>query len=977
LRKRIIDEDDEKEYKEYKDYKESLFSLSSLSSFSYLLHFAPVKRETIQLLSLGLLIGLVLWGGYSLLYYLGVPVHISVLFPDWSSWLTFCAGDNAYFCRGALGFWPFLAATIGRFGPLAWYVVGSLVLYALYLGYHWLNHEQLPAQLTWRLWHPVLFFMVSLWLLFTTLAYGTAEGQPIRRIYEPGPEVYQNISPETLESLEQNFTELQDANCLQSIGETENGIGIFDLKGRCIQQAFFTRVLSQVGMIALLLLEMLVLGSALLRLLRVPVRGIGLETVFSLAIGACALIALLWLAAVAGVYTSVLGWAVLVIVPILCYKSVLTWLERLRSTSIDMDVGWGHVYMLLCWLLISYLAFNFLSVVRPFPIGWDDLGSYVNRPHLLVSYGRFIPNMTTFQWEYLTSVGFLLFGYDSVFGATLSMLINWAAGILAILGVLVFGSTYLGRGRGILAAILYYVLPLVGHFSFADMKVDNAVFAMGAIGTMAVFLYLFPRSETKEGAEEQAGFGDWRWLIVAGVLLGFDFAMKPTAIMTILALIAVIAGVMLHWSATVGIIFGSIGLFIYRGVLSSAIIRDRLLNGADFNPTIAVVIFVVLALACIGFAFYKRRLMALPTPRSVGIFVASVAIAMLPWLVHNNIKHGNIVPRLELGVPNTFAPVFDMTGTVTANPEGGPFRSLSKELAIDPNHPECKGTSRTEELDRYWGFRTGWGHFLTLPWRSVMNLDSVGYYVTLIPALLLFPLLLLLPFFWTQRGRWLRWLFAYTLFLVGQWVFLANGVPWYGVGMFFGLVIGIEVLIARAPDLINKTVATILITLSILIALGNRMWQFEQQRNLLEYPIGKISAETLRERTIPHYDNIRDLVVERASSMPDRPYLFRIGTFIPYFIPKNLEIIGVGDQQLQMFNCLYQERDAALALKRLQALGFNSIIFDTNTATIEENPEGTLHKKVDAFVNFVNTPGLGLNVVVNDPGAGVAYILLP
>ncbi len=45
--------------------------------------------------------------------------------------------------------------------------------------------------------------------------------------------------------------------------------------------------------------------------------------------------------------------------------------------------------------------------------------------------------------------------------------------------------------------------------------------------------------------------------------------------------------------------------------------------------------------------------------------------------------------------------------------------------------------------------------------------------------------------------------------------------------------------------------------------------------------------------------------------------------------------------------------------------------------TIERDPNGSLHKKVQAFVDFVNSPGLGLQLAVNDPDAGIAFVLLP
>jgi hypothetical protein len=92
---------------------------------------------------------------------------------------------------------------------------------------------------------------------------------------------------------------------------------------------------------------------------------------------------------------------------------------------------------------------------------------------------------------------------------------------------------------------------------------------------------------------------------------------------------------------------------------------------------------------------------------------------------------------------------------------------------------------------------------------------------------------------------------------------------------------------------------------------------------------------------------------------------------------KNLDIIAVADNQLDLFNCINQERNPKLTLRRLQALGINSVIFDTNTSTIERDPNGSLHQKVNAFVDFLNTPGLGIQVVLADTGAGVAFVLLP
>ncbi len=55
----------------------------------------------------------------------------------------------------------------------------------------------------------------------------------------------------------------------------------------------------------------------------------------------------------------------------------------------------------------------------------------------------------------------------------------------------------------------------------------------------------------------------------------------------------------------------------------------------------------------------------------------------------------------------------------------------------------------------------------------------------------------------------------------------------------------------------------------------------------------------------------------------------------------------------------------------------HTVVFDTNTATIESDQSGSLHKKVEKFQSFVNDTALGLQVVISDTGAGVAYVLIP
>ncbi|MBI2117849.1 glycosyltransferase family 39 protein, partial [Candidatus Peregrinibacteria bacterium] len=444
--------------------------------------------------------------------------------------------------------------------------------------------------------------------------------------------------------------------------------------------------------------------------------------------------------AVGQILISPVGWVLVLGIPVLLFRHAVYWLRRFLFTSWTVPLSWRDPAWLLLWLLLSYFALNFLNVVRPFPIGWDDLGSYLNRPRLLISYGHFIHSMASFQWEYLTSLGFLLFGYDSTFGTIASLMVNWMAGILAVLAIFAFLRVFLGGG-GLLAALLYYTLPLVGHFSFADMKVDNAVFAMGTYSVLALFFSLFSPSAAMEEHQRH------RWIIVSGAFAGFAFGMKPTAVMGIFALVPILLGMTVHWWAAVPTSLFVFGLYIWRNVINSAGIFARL--GWEevivSRKALALWIWVIgllLLLPILHSLWRTWRVLLL----RLAFFGGAAALVVLPWMWYNSILNGSVLPHVALGAPNTLVPAFDVAGGSPQGASGIVVRSLPPDLAVDITNANCSSPTGTkEEIDRYWGFRQGLGHYIALPWRSVLNIDSAGYYVTTMPSLLLFPLLLLLP----------------------------------------------------------------------------------------------------------------------------------------------------------------------------------------------------------------------------------------
>ncbi|MFA5799713.1 MAG: hypothetical protein WC840_02010 [Candidatus Peribacteraceae bacterium] len=962
-----------------------------------------MSQRTIVILSFCLFVLALLWGGFTFLVYLGIPIHQLVYSSagDINSLDLACGTQptiSMYLCRGSAAIVPFVGAVFNMSSPFFAYLIVWAVLFGAALLFAGYQTGYFRLRMTVRPLYLVSLFVFSVWLMATTLSLGTfynlntpkeamvteIDGSkaypPFRRFYEPVPQVYTGAGPQAIAELKANYDSLLARGCLTEAGVTQNGARVYDLGIWCIQGSIFSRVGIQLFLVGYLLLVFLSLGRAIFRLLvrKEEIHPL-LECVLSLGLGALGMVAILWTLAVFGLLKPSFIRLLFFGLPAVLFPQTWYWLKSAWTRTFETELSANSFFPLLTWLLLSYLALNFLNVVRPFPIGWDDLGSYLNRPRLLASYGAFIPSMSQFQWEYLTALGYLLFGYDSWTGSTFAMQINWSAGLLSVLTVYAFGRLFFGERRGILAAILYYFLPMTGHFSFADMKVDNASFFTSALSLLAVFALLLLPDE-KEGDGKGKGRRSML-LVAAGLLAGFSFAIKPTAVLAILMALSVIAGAGLGSYGFAGLVALGFAVLQRFGSLDIASVARRALLGWMPSQDMVLAATALLGVVLLVVGMVRHRCAIRAFGLHFALFALGMAISALPWMMHNAVVSRSFSVSGMLSARDFTAPQVSYEQKPTEALSAGfpvtPIRYLPPELKLDVNSPACKTSARVEELDRYWGFDRGFKHYLTLPWRQVMNIDSFGYYVTLIPLLLLFPLVLLLPVFWMRKGRWLRLLFAGTFIFFLQWSLVANGIPWYGIGMFLGFALAFEAFIVYAPDAPNRFLFGTLIGASILICLVNRFWQFDTQKNLFEYPLGKITAGALREVTIPDYDDIRESVVSRHETMPDTPYTYRVGTFISYFIPRNREIFPLADHQLNFFNCLNQERDQALTLRRLKALGFNSIIFDTNTQTIEKDPNGSLHKKVNAFLEFANDPVLKLTIQINDPGNGIAYLLLP
>ncbi len=187
------------------------------------------------------------------------------------------------------------------------------------------------------------------------------------------------------------------------------------------------------------------------------------------------------------------------------------------------------------FVITLVLAVNFLSIVRPLPIGWDDLGVYMNYPRLMATQGFILPGMGLASWQTVTGIGYL------AGSATQAFFLNNLGGILAAIGVWTAISGLLMRRAtflhlpSIMTAIVI-ATPMIIFQQAKDMKLDPALLFVSITALYTAIWYVRERviPGMQSGAFRFFTRENILWMMIIGVLTGFAFTIKLTAVMLLL-----------------------------------------------------------------------------------------------------------------------------------------------------------------------------------------------------------------------------------------------------------------------------------------------------------------------------------------------------------------------------------------------------------------------------------------------------------
>lgn len=200
------------------------------------------------------------------------------------------------------------------------------------------------------------------------------------------------------------------------------------------------------------------------------------------------------------------------------------------------------------WMITLLFAVNVINVMRPMPIGWDDLGVYMNFPKLFATNNGLFHGSGLVVWQLFTGIGFL---FKS---ATQAFFINQIGGVLSVVAIAVSLTHFTKKENSprfihipMLLAAAFYAMPMVIFQQAKDMKLDPNLMAFSI---MAVFgLYVVCAEYWNLNVEERKEYfknSTVLWILFAiGFLAGFCFIVKLTSIMLILGFFAVLLYVQL------------------------------------------------------------------------------------------------------------------------------------------------------------------------------------------------------------------------------------------------------------------------------------------------------------------------------------------------------------------------------------------------------------------------------------------------
>lgn len=388
--------------------------------------------------------------------------------------------------------------------------------------------------------------------------------------------------------------------------------------------------------------------------------------------------------------------------------------------------------------LALFLVFDFVQVLRPFPLGTDSINLYVNLSSLIDQYEGLVAGNQPYNWSLFMSLGLIVFDRVDV---VLSL--SFLGSFLSLVALYRLSRKWLNVNYAALCLLLYFSVPMINFLSYMDMKIDMGLMFISICILLLLVNWLSPpkinENPSRPHSKIKLFFSNHlppslmenRLVVLIGLLTGFAFGIKLTALFIFLGLMVVI------WYHKGGIGAFLAAFFLVMGsIFLLQLDAKSQLRELHQNVFFLQWFLLLLGSAIIIYMSLNQKKLFLQLLRLSVILSVFFLIPILPWLGKNFSETQKISVEALLN-GKTATPNFN-------------FRNLKRQENINrksraEKSPKISNAVR-EDLHKFMGYESVLPRYLSIPYDVFIgvNLDAffndIGFLL-----LLFFPIAFLFP----------------------------------------------------------------------------------------------------------------------------------------------------------------------------------------------------------------------------------------
>ncbi len=332
--------------------------------------------------------------------------------------------------------------------------------------------------------------------------------------------------------------------------------------------------------------------------------------------------------------------------------------------------------------VVSYVLLNLL---KAFPVGWDSSSLYLNISNIISQNATLVSGFEAYNWSIFTSIGLIVFN-----NMPTTLTLSFLGGVWAMLMLFDISRRFLNEKQSLSLTFIVITLPSFIFLSIVDQKTDLGFLFFGLTAVSLILDYI--------GSKHKL-----RFLLLAGIISGFTFGIKYTALFLIISLVSAI------FYSNLGILGAIIALCLSLLFLFSfPLLEVRALEfSQNFKNSILVISSIGL-LSSLIFLIKKniRKETIVVLIKHTVIFGLAMFLAFSPWMIFNyfSLKSLSINSLLygKSNLPNL--DVNKINKEIVGEQDNAELKNIAVKEVPSSNQTVSQNTGVKEELGRYAGY---------------------------------------------------------------------------------------------------------------------------------------------------------------------------------------------------------------------------------------------------------------------------------